>query len=421
MGAKPRKRASGKAYFLEASFGGEVLPIDPTQLRGVIINMDINEFLPSLKFRIDDSGSILSIVLPVGTFTSSFILQLGRDTGIEDTTKFEFDVYRRFPSSLNIFDIEGLLKIKKYFAPNIVKGYPGSIYDSLESIAFDLGVDEVEISASLKYEKCLIQPNWTNKTFLSYLKNNLIGKTNESGFYCFIKCVNQKKVFVFKSLNDFITTPYKYSFTDSKTNTVSKPLQGKGEEELLNPIISYKVFDNIKLLTASGSRVQNFAYFDFENSEMVIDSVGLTDLSMALTHRYMVTDDVNDTDNVSIDDNGRGNCFTQDFKSKALNHFSKKINNLSRIVIMTLGIEDIYPGDTVRLLFLYGNIGRPDFISQFQGFWLVERITHICGTNFYTQLTLMRCGIDESPIYDDLGITGLAKTETPGSGIMKRA
>ena len=418
MGVKPRKRASGTAYFLQVAFGGEVLPIDPAHLRGMTINMDLNEFLPSFRFKIEDSGSALSTALPIGSLTSSIAIQLGRDNGIEDTTKFEFDVYRRFPSSSNIFDIEGLLKSGKLFAPNIIKGYPGSIYESLESIASDLGADEVEISASLKYEKCLVQPNWTNKIFLEYLKNNLIGKTNESGFYCFIKCVNQKKVFVFKSLNDFITAPYKYSFTDSKTNLVSQPLSGK--DELLNPIINYKVFDNIKLLTASGSRVQNFTYFDFDNSELVSDSVGLSDLSMALTHRYMVSDDATDIDNVSIDNNGRGSSSTSDFKSKALNRFSKKINNLSRIMITTLGLEDIYPGDTVRLLFMYGDAGRADFVSQFQGFWLVERITHICGTNFYTQLTLMRCGIDESPIFDDLGVTGLAKTQTSESGIMKR-
>jgi hypothetical protein len=33
----------------------------------------------------------------------------------------------------------------------------------------------------------------------------------------------------------------------------------------------------------------------------------------------------------------------------------------------------------------------------------------------------MRCGIDESPIYDDLSVVGLAKTETQESGIMKLA
>lgn len=420
MPAAPRDRASGIPYFLQISFGDATLNVRADQIDSLLINLDIHELLPSFRLKMPDTASFLSTAFPMGTRMKACTIQLGRGSLIEDTTRFDFDVYRRFPSSDNVFDIEGLLESGNLFAPDLIRSFSGSISASLGDLATDktygIGVDGVEISPSLLYDKTLIQPGWNNATFLDYLKRNLIGKIDESGFYCFIKCVGQKKIFVFKALNDFNTTPYKYAFINSTNHVVAETATGQGKKkELLNPIMEYKVFDNVKLLTAYGGGTQNYTYFDYENSSFSSGSVGLADLPPSLSDRYLISDDAQDVKNIAVDDTGRGNAFTLDFKSRALNLFSKKIYNLSRIKIMTLGLEDIYPGDKVKLLFFFGERVNIDSSNQFQGFWLVERVTHICSTNFFTELTLKRCGIDETVIFQEFKEYGLAKAADFGA------
>ncbi|MHA1690371.1 MAG: hypothetical protein ACTSU7_01910 [Candidatus Heimdallarchaeaceae archaeon] len=390
-------------YYLDVKFGtGKETSENIIRLAGAInpidelyIVQDINRFLPTFRLKIQDIEGHYTNLKPYDKKQNRVRISFSRNGNAETATVFDFDVHRRFPTSDFVYDIEGALQINKFFKPTKIRGFSTllSVRDNISSVAInELGVDEVNISTSLNFNKNILQPNWTNAELLKYLKNNLIGKESEACYFCFITCKGMKKVFVFKSLKDFYSQSVKYTFSD-----VSVATYNKDADKMYYPILDFKAYDNYKMMETSGCKRQDYSYFNYTTSKYMQQSLDVKnnynpqDDYYSLTQYFSIDQD-SSNDNIGESDTGRSNDFTSNFKGKSKSKFFKRINNLSKFWITSWGLEDIVPGDIVCLQFLKNPTNM--LSQQYHGFWMVERVIHILGQTFGTRLLLTRNGIN---------------------------
>lgn len=400
-----RTKPHVEQYYLDVKFGtGSDTSSNATRLSGdfnpideLYIVQDINRFLPTFRLKIQDIGGYFANLRPYDKKQNKVRISFSRDGKPESASVFDFDIYRRFPTSDFVYDIAGMLQVNNFFKPNKIRGFTGLVKDNLSDIAVsELEIDEVDISPSLNFDKDIIQPNWSNAELLRYLKNNLIGSGDESAYFCFVTCRKASggsdSVFVFKSLRDLCSQKAKYTFSDAPVAS-----QDGFKDRVYYPILDFKVYDNYKMLETYGCKSVDYYYFDYDTSTYMLKSIDVKGNLNPLDDYYSLTqyfsinqDSTNDNSGVLV--TGRSNDFTQDFKGKTKNRFFKRINNLSKFWITTWGLEDIVPGDIVRLQFFRE---PTDMLShQYHGFWLVERVIHMLGQTFGTRLLLTRNGIN---------------------------
>lgn len=384
-----RRRKSPKIF--------DSLVLEPQQIKEFTITLDINSFLPSFRLIMNDSEGILTHLTPFDLSSGRLHVSIGQSTdlGIEDTTDFSFDIYRRFPTSDFVWEVEGLLMVDDLFSPDKIRGFNETIQSTLETIAAELGVDSTEISASLAHRKTLIQPGWSNAKFLNYVKRNVAGMAWESGFFSFIKCVKTRTVFVFKSIDDFVGQSPKYRFRLGPEVYVDRDAN-----RTYYPILEYNIVDNYRLLGLLGSRRQEYTYFDYTlgkpkiaNLEVDRNSEVLYDFP-SLTRYYQIDKEEDANDNITLYNTGRSNSLTSDFTERALGLFHKNLVDLSKMWIDTFGISDIYPGDIVEVQKIEHVSRGEEFGYQGQGYWIVEKVVHVVGHGYITRLLLTRNGTD---------------------------
>jgi hypothetical protein len=227
------------------------------------------------------------------------------------------------------------------------------------------------------------------------MENNVIGSNGESGYYSFMKCVGNKKVFVFKSVNDFIKQAPKHKFTFS-----SSPVEDADSGDIYFPILDYQLFDNYKAIGIRGARRQELDYYDYNTSafthtEYEIDNNEDPQIDYpSFTTFHMIDKDDTPFENVGSNHPGRNNDFTADFKGRALNNFHHDLTNMSKIWIDILGLEDIYPGDVIETFYLEESPPEGVTAYQHQGYWMVERVVHVIGNTFMSRLLLTRNGVE---------------------------
>ena len=378
-------------YHLEVKIGADRLPLRQQDIEEFFIVQDLNKFLPSFKLRIRDDVGYLSHIVPFDKRANTVTVILGSDSLPEGVTEYTFEIYRRFPTSDNIYDVEGLLSINNFFSPSKTRGFSGAVRDNLLSIATDeLGLDETDISASLNYSKDIIQPSWSIAELFRYLKNNLKGLQEDAGYFCYVCCKKRKRILVFKSIKDFYSQPVKYNFINS-----FDPQQDESSNEVKYPIFEYKVYDNYKVV--QGLKSQSYSYFDYDNSEYKTALIDVKDNAISqddyysLTKYFLIDKDDSEGTGVGVQA-GRGNDFSSDFKGRVKGQYYKQLNSLSKFWITSLGLEDVYPGDIVRIQFLSDPAMMMSY--QYHGFWMVERVIHMIGHRFATRLLLTRNGLN---------------------------
>ena len=59
-------------------------------------------------------------------------------------------------------------------------------------------------------------------------------------------------------------------------------------------------------------------------------------------------------------------------------------------------MEQVSPGDEVKVIFGESLVGENLFLYQHNGYWLVKRASHILSSSYMTNLLLTRNGIDTS-------------------------
>jgi hypothetical protein len=383
----------------DVSKKGDAIDIEPQQIEEFTVTLDINRFLPSFRLKMQDSAGFFTHLVPFDRNLSRLHVQFANSTalGLENTTDFSFDVYRRYPRSDMIYDIEGMLVIDEMFSPTKTRGFSGLISESLEEISAELGCTASEISSSLGYSKNLMQPGWSNARFLNYLKSNIRGNSYEAAFYCFVKCVQTDKVFVFRSVKDFVLQTPKYTFC-----LAASIFEDRTSGKVYYPILEYRIIDNYKLIGLLGGRRQEYIYFDYTLGVPRYNRFDIDGNANALQDYYSFTnyhlidtaDDVKD--NMIMYETGRSSDFSSDFSGRALNSFHRNVTDLVKIWIDTAGIQDVYPGDVVSIEFLEHELVSEKFGFQHQGFWMVEKVVHLMGKGYITRLLLTRNGSDSA-------------------------
>jgi len=374
-------------YHLIVKFGEDVLPLTPSVLQELTIIQDMNKFLPEFRMKIVDSTGVLTHVSPFDKNMSSVYIELAEDTESDYKNRFNFAVYNRKPSSpitsiQGTYEIDGLLDVPGLFSPDRIRCLTGNISTNLETIAEDeLAISNMEVSTSLAYAKNIVQPRWSNIQLLRYLKENLIGKTSEYGFKCFVKCYLGKTYFVFKSLPEFVTTQAVYKFM----------LNDVVYEDRL-PILSYYIYDYYKIHEIFASKKQSYGYFSYGTSEFISGEEDVQDYE-SLSDYYLI--DENDSEGSNcITNTGRSNDFTSNFAGHVKGSFGNRLMNLVKMWITTNGLPNVVPGNIVQVFFPHGIDTESVYSFQYSGYWMVERVVHSMGSTFLTKLLLTRNGLD---------------------------
>lgn len=389
--AKEKFKSDILNFHLDIKIGADRLPLSLEHIEEFYIVQDLRKFLPSFRLRLRDAEGMLSHLLPFDKKANTLTVTLGAGTVVDGISEYIFKIYRRFPTSDDIYDVEGLLDVEGLFSPCRVRGFSGSIRENISTIALDdLKLDSVDISASLDYSKNLVQPNWSNAEFLRYLEGNLLGLQEEAGYFCFIYCKKRNKILVFKSIKDLYSQVVKYNFVNTFDPQLDK------SKNIKYPIFEYKVYDNYGVFL-DGGKVLNYSYFDYDNSEFKVDSVWAKGNSISqddfysLTKYFLIDKDDSVVESIGMS-GGRSTDFSSTSKGQGKGKYYKSINDLSKLWITSLGLEDIYPGDIVKVQFLT----NPSLMMSYQyhGFWMVERVIHMIGRRFATRLLLTRSGMN---------------------------
>jgi len=384
----------GYLYQLRFQLGDKDIAIEPYSIDEFTITADINRFLPALRVAFTDSQGLLTHVIPLDSATNKAVVTIGRGKDVlEQYNEYEFDIYRRFPNSRGKYDIEGLLSVDNLFSPQYVRSFSGTIRSTLMTIAEELGVDGVELDTSLNYKKSLIQPSWTNAQFLTYLKNNLSGKWDEGCFYAFIRNRVEggkygSKTLVFSKLSSLVSEKPRYNFL---VGSQSVTYDEYDKSIIYYPVFGYRILDNYKTIGIYGLKSSKYTYFDYDNSEFTWGSIDIQEYP-SLTDYFMV--DQNDPDTSLDPSTGQSNSFTSDFRGKVLNKYFKDLTDLVKLEIVTWGLEDLCPGDIVKVKFGYPPVVDYTMSLVYQGFWLVERVIHVLGPSYMMKVLLTRNGID---------------------------
>jgi hypothetical protein len=373
--------------YLAVQFGGKPVQVNQTNLKELTIIQDINKFLPEFRLRISDNSGEYTHIVPSDKHWGKVYIELALDEN-DQTTKnaFNFLVYSRtptgdYPNPSAVFDIDGLLDVDGLFNKDESRGFSGSISSTINSIALnDLeNIDSLNISTSLSTIKKLVQPTWTNAQFLKYLKENVIGINGEYDFKCFVSTYKYKNTFNFKGISEMIKNKASYKFV----------LSGFQSQDQY-PIFNYYIYDSYKLYGTFAEKEQGYSYFNYDTSTFVKGSEKIADYA-SLADYYLI-DKSDDTGNNSINNTGRSNDFTSDFKGYVKGNYGDRINSLVKMWITTQGLANIIPGQVVQVFFPQDATSIYDY--QYSGDWLIERVVHnVGGSIFLTKLLLTRSGV----------------------------
>ena len=367
------------------------VPISNTNLKELTIVQDINKFLPSFRLKLVDNTGVLTHILPFDKNLNTINIELAKGPQeIDDRNNFIFKVYRRTPESdqntpAAIYNVSGLLDINNLFSPDYTRGFSGNLRTSLAIIGAELeGINTYSISPSLDYSKNIVQPTWTNAQLFKFLKEQLVGGSGEYGYKCYISTYKMANTFNFKSLSEMIEAPVKYKFILS-----GSPSEGR------YPIFNYSMFDNYKIYGVFASRYQNYSYFDYDTSEYINNSETVMDYNSLSDYYLMDQEDAPENDHGNkMQDTGRSNDFTSDFKGYVKGSYGNRLINLVKMWITTEGLPNIIPGEIISIFFPHGVSTDNLYAYQYSGYWLVEKVVHNCGDTFYTKLLLTRHGLD---------------------------
>jgi len=370
-------------YTLNVTVGGKTVPVYPQMIQELTITLDIDRLLPTFKMVLHDATHILSHIAPYDKTSNVIGLEFTRSEDLSNLNLFEFEVKRRRILNSDTYEVSGLLRVPELITKQWSRKFTGDLKTNLETMANDdLGIEETEVGSSLSLDKTFIQPSWTNAKMLMYLRDNLLGNDGEAGYYCFVKNVRGAQVLVFKSISELFV------------NSVSANLiVGYKPYEDFIPVTDHRIYDNSQFLADFGAQKQEYSYWDFDNGVCKSSEVSLSDCP-SLSEFYLVDSD-RSTDSLTILGAGRSNDFSSTFEGRFKNMFFRKNTEAIHMWAGTWGLENISPGDIVKVVFSDA-MGYGELFGAYQntGYWMVKRVVHILGSTFMTNLLLARCGID---------------------------
>ena len=369
-------------YTLNVTIGGRTVPVYPQMIQEMTVTLDIDRLLPTFKMVLHDATHILSEIAPYDKTANVVGLEFTRSQDLSNLNLFEFDVKRRRVLNGDTYEVEGLLRVPTLLTKQRSRVFSGDLKSKLESVVDeDLGIKDTEVGSSLSIDKTFVQPSWTDARMFSYLKDNLLGNDGEAGYYCFIKNVRGRQVFTFKSIDELF----------AGTVAANLIVGYKAYEDFI-PVSDHRIYDNSQLLADFGAAEQEYSYWDYTNGTCVTSSVSLSDCP-ALAEFYLVDSD-RETDSLTLMGAGRSNDFSSNFQGRIKNMFFRKNTEAIHMWAGTWGLENVSPGDLVKVVFSEAMGHGEMFVYQNSGYWMVKRVVHILGSTFMSNLLLTRCGID---------------------------
>jgi len=370
-------------YKLNITIGGTIVPIQPQMIQELTISQDIDQLLPTFKMIIREPTGLLGEIVPLDKDANAINLKITGITGEDHCNEFKFLVKRRKAASSKEYAVEGVLDVDGLLDPSKTRALTGDVYTNIANIATDeLGISDTDIGASLRFDKTIIQPSWTNAQLFRYLKANLIGVNQQAGYCCYIINILGSPIFVFKSINELVAQKSKYNF-----------MIGHKQFEDYRPISEYHVLDSSQLIGGFGAKTQTYNYFDYSTGDYKSNSISIEDYP-SLAEQFLVDDD-SSIEGVSFVE-GRYNDFALDFEGKIRNSYYNRLTGLINMWISIWGTENIVPGDIVKVVFNEAFASGDFFLYQHSGYWLVKRVVHVLTSSFMSNILLTRNGIDTS-------------------------
>jgi hypothetical protein len=400
----------GGIYHLSIEFKADKYQRDPKpiaisteSIQEFVIEMDLNNLVPSFRFSFNDWPGVLTHVVPFDHNMSKMYVRLGKsiENGIDLTNDWDFDVYQRTPNSDGTYEISGLLAVEGLFTPDRVRSFSTAEL-ALLTIASEIGTTDVDISPSTNVQRAVLQPTWTNGEFLLWLEKNFLGKSKEIGFFANIFPKNTVKSFMFQSLRELMSRGVKYKFGFGMDAPYKVEGDNPKDSEVIYPIMDYDIVDDYKTIGSMGARKQVYTYFDWDSDEFTAKAYDLQGNSdrtydyMSLAEFHLIDEQDSEESNISYEGSGTTNDFHGTFEGKALGVFHKYVSNLSKIWITTIGLYDIYPGDIVEISSTGGPIGFDIPNPSYGGYWMVHKVRHMIRGVYFTRLLLTRSGIMNS-------------------------
>jgi len=370
-------------YLINIKIGDVLVPVPPQMIQELTITEDIDRLLPTFKLVLKDATKSLGDIIPFDKSSDLISIEISRTPGVDKLNEFKFLVDRREVFSGTDYSVQGILNIEGLLDPSRTRVLTGNIKTNLESIARDeLNIENTEIDASLNYDKTLLQPDWTNAQLLRYWKRNLLGNDQQADYYCFVKNVIGEPIFVFKSINELVSSSVQYNF-----------MIGHKQFEDFYPVSEYKIFDNSRLINQFGTKTQSYSYFDYSTGSYSNRSISIEKYP-SLVEQHLIDDD-SDISGVRIVE-GRSNDFTSNFEGRERNSYYNRLTNLINMWISTWGLQNASPGDIVKVVFNEALDFGDLFLFQHSGYWMIKRVVHSLTTSFMTNFLLIRSGIDTS-------------------------
>lgn len=369
-------------YILNLKFGDNVVEINPQMIEDMAISQDIDRLLPTFKLSLRDATKLLAEKVPYDKNSNKVQIEICRGLDSTELNIFDFVVKRRNAISPDdIYTIEGILDADEIINQTRSNYYTGNIKTNLETIATRLGIESTEIGSSLSYEKSFLQPHWTDAKLFRYLKNELLGKNREAGYYCFLKVVRGEVILVFKSLDELLASPVKFNLMVSHK-----------QYEDFYPVSNYRIYDNSQLLADFGAKTQTYDYFNYSTAKNIEAEISVEDCPTL--SEFILQDKDRTNSSYLYTGTGRSNDFTADFEGRVRNDFYLRSNNNIYMWASTWGLQNIAPGDIVQVMFGEAYNQGDLFVYQHSGLWMVKRVVHVIGDTFLTNLMLTRAGID---------------------------
>lgn len=369
-------------YTLSLTIGESVVEVQPHMIGELKIVLDIDYLLPTFTMSLLDSTRLLGDITPFDKSANTIGVEISRSDNLSNLNLFEFAVKRRNVQHGSTYTVHGLLDVPNLVTQEHATSYSGNIKTNLETMASEnWDITDTEIGGSLDYEKSFVQPHWPDGKLIQYLKQNLVGRNDEAGYYAFIKNIRGTRIFVFKSISEIFLQEPEYKLVVSH----------RAFENML-PIWDYAVYDNSQFLADFGAQQQEYVYFDYNTGAFVSTTVDIEDCP-TLSEFYLVDSD-RGTDSHTFTKTGRSNDFTADFKGRVQNTFFHKNTELIHMWVTTWGLENIAPGDVVQIMFGDNGAASGLFLFQHSGYWMVKRVVHKLKNTFTTSLLLCRAGVD---------------------------
>jgi hypothetical protein len=157
-------------------------------------------------------------------------------------------------------------------------------------------------------------------------------------------------------------------------------------------LFDVQVFDNSGILNSFGPKIQKYQYFDYAAGVFKDDEGTEINDQPGLTEFHLVDrSEVAEGNSILL---GRTNEFNPDFTGPAQSAYANRLLDGVQMWAVSSGLENIVPGDIVKVLFAEAIARGNMFVYQHSGYWMVRRVVHIFDTSFVTRLLLVRTGVD---------------------------